>query len=65
MTTDIRDDEADEAAMALGHLGGALGLPLIFSGEFLSPDIVRATVASRTVLDGDVLAVASVVDKGV
>lgn len=58
-----RDQEIqdiEEAAIAFGNLGSNVSLPTIMMDRSLSPNIVRASVASKTVLDPEVLEVASI-----
>ncbi|KPN62930.1 hypothetical protein SAMN04488527_1474 [Aliiroseovarius crassostreae] len=59
-----REEDAAEAALALGHLGAAHGLPTVLSERFLNPELVRAAVAAKTVLDPDALEVASILAEG-
>lgn len=59
-----REEDAAEAALALGHLGAGHGLPSFLAGRHLNAEHVRAAVAAKTVLDPDVLEVASILSEG-
>ena len=51
--------DAEEAAIAFGNIAGSVALPTVMMGRSLSTNIVRSDIAKRTILDLEVLNVAS------
>lgn len=57
-----KSQDNEEAAIAFGNLSSKVALPTVMAGRSLSTSVVRASIAAKTVLDPEVLEVASILN---